>query len=419
MATVNLYLDVTHPKQDGTCSLKFIFRNKGTSAGLATGYCLPPECWNGNKVVSCRGKQLPSSPALLNHEIQAELAKVTLALKDITGKKGNMSASTIKAKIALFLRGAAVATNTDHTTLVGVYEEYLTEMKTHNSRRTITSSLNFIKKNIRRANSIQLDDIDEQWAEELKKMMIHGTKNNKPLGNNTVTHYLNFLNCVWGYAYRKGYTMEIKSPFAGKKMPYQPSKSRAISIEQLRELWAMEPKNKSRAMALDIFRLSFMLCGLNPIDMFRLKDSDVRIGRINILRQKTGVPINILILPEAQKIFDRYKSGKWMLGRVISPKDQLNDFNNNLTLRRVDRALGQLLPGLTMYYARHSWMSIGVELDIPDRTLFMGIAHKQGKNSDETYITMRHHKLDLANRKILDYVLQQGEFACDKGVTIK
>ena len=370
-------------------------------------------------MVSCRGKQLPSSPALLNHEIQAELAKVTLALKDITGKKGNMSASTIKAKIALFLRGAAVATNTDHTTLVGVYEEYLTEMKTHNSRRTITSSLNFIKKNIRRANSIQLDDIDEQWAEELKKMMIHGTKNNKPLGNNTVTHYLNFLNCVWGYAYRKGYTMEIKSPFAGKKMPYQPSKSRAISIEQLRELWAMEPKNKSRAMALDIFRLSFMLCGLNPIDMFRLKDSDVRIGRINILRQKTGVPINILILPEAQKIFDRYKSGKWMLGRVISPKDQLNDFNNNLTLRRVDRALGQLLPGLTMYYARHSWMSIGVELDIPDRTLFMGIAHKQGKNSDETYITMRHHKLDLANRKILDYVLQQGEFACDKGVTIK
>ena len=58
-----------------------------------------------------------------------------------------------------------------------------------------------------------------------------------------------------------------------------------------------------------------------------------------------------------------------------------------------------------MYWARHTWASLAVELDIPDRTVFMGLAHRQGKASDETYITMRNRKLDIANRKVIDYVL--------------
>ena len=243
--------------------------------------------------------------------------------------------------------------------------------------------------------------------------MLNGTRVSRALKHNTVSSYMGILSGVWNWARKNGYiSYEVLSPFAEQRRPYQPTASRALTIEEVRKLWSCEPKNIYQAVALDMFKLSFMLCGLNPADMFLLTDAETKGHRINTQRQKTGVSINILIMPEAQEIFDRYKLGKWMLGQILSAKDKARG-ETYLTNCKVNKALDQIMPGLTMYYARHTWMSLGAELDIPDRVLFMGIAHKMGKYSDETYITMRHRKLDLANRRILDYVLQQGEFEPD------
>ena len=69
------------------------------------------------------------------------------------------------------------------------------------------------------------------------------------------------------------------------------------------------------------------------------------------------------------------------------------------------RRLGQIIPGLTSYYARHTWATLAFDLDISDHVIAMGISHETGKtNTNHFYINNDYRKLDRANRMVIDYV---------------
>ena len=74
-------------------------------------------------------------------------------------------------------------------------------------------------------------------------------------------------------------------------------------------------------------------------------------------------------------------------------------------LARLNRRLGQIMPGLTSYYARHTWATLAFDLDISDHVIAMGISHETGKaNTNHFYINNDYRKLDRANRMVIDYV---------------
>ena len=71
----------------------------------------------------------------------------------------------------------------------------------------------------------------------------------------------------------------------------------------------------------------------------------------------------------------------------------------------VNRRLSSVSPELTTYYARHTWATLAFDLDIPDHVIAMGLSHSyQTRNTNMFYINNDYKKLDVANRKILDYV---------------
>ena len=62
-----------------------------------------------------------------------------------------------------------------------------------------------------------------------------------------------------------------------------------------------------------------------------------------------------------------------------------------------------IVPGLTTYWARHTWATIAASLDVPKET----IAHALGHGNDtvtDIYIDFDKRKVDEANRKVLDFV---------------
>ena len=65
---------------------------------------------------------------------------------------------------------------------------------------------------------------------------------------------------------------------------------------------------------------------------------------------------------------------------------------------------GYVLPEFTMYWARHTWASIANYLEIPIDTIGVGLGHSQ-KSITDIYIDRDPHKIEKANRKVLDYVL--------------
>lgn len=420
MPTISLYLDERHIKKSGCAPLKISIRNRSTVAYISTDYDIPPKCWLHNRVVSSKDKAtdalMPYPPKVMNFKITERLTEVQMLAHELCGWKSNMDAPTIKDKIIMALEGKEVTVKgsrsrgQDGVLLVDCWEEKISLLEVKKTKEVYQATLRYVQKVMSRVDGLLMEDIDENWMHLWMDKMKKGCKAHKPLHPNSISNYLNMFKAVWHYGQRQGYVSREHIPYEGMKAPRVATRSRALTIEDMRKVWNTDILSadvhynavRNVMIGRDMFCLSFCLCGINTTDLYDLRESDIRAGRLEVDRKKTGVHINVKIEPEAQEIIDRYKKDGYLIGKIR--KDSVE-----YVTMSVNRGLKNIMDGLTMYWARHTWASLAVELDIPDRTVFMGLAHRQGKPSDETYITMRNRKLDKANRKIIDYVLGKVE----------
>lgn len=410
MATTKLYLDDRVLKQDGCAPLKVVLRNRGTVAHMPLGIALPPACWKDDKVVLSKVKSidalLPNKPVVLNNEIKAKMAKINLAVAEICGLKSNISASALRSKVQGILEGKEPDSAGGDRTLIACYDEYISSREKASTRATIQIARNHVVRAYKRAMSIRMDDIDEDWVKGYVDILRKGNARTAPVAPNTAWNYYQLLKTMWKYSQKKKYVAKTDNPFDGISLSKMATRSRALEVEDVRKIWFYDSKESGdkewtgrvKERARDLFKLIICLCGINMADLYELKESDIRGGRLETDRKKTGVHINIKLEPEALELIDKYKKDGYIIGKLRSS-------SANATSQKMNFVLGKHVPGLTIYWARHTWASLAVELDIPDRTVFMGLAHKQGSYSDETYITMRNRKLDEANRRIIDYII--------------
>lgn len=413
MATTALYLDDRVLRKDGCAPLKVVMRNRSTVAHLPLGIAIPPQCWKDGKVVLSKNKAvdalLPAKPLALNTELKTLFAKINLHVTQICGLKSNISAALLRDKVKYALEGGGCDKDTRDITLMECWDEFANAHEKKPTRDAMLIPKSYILKGIKKASSLRLADIDEDWAASVLETLKNGNERVQPLAQNTACHYFNILKAVWHYAQKRKYVPRSENPFFDLHIPKVATRSRALEVEDIRKIWFYDPKQegdkgvnaRTKVVARDMFRLIVCFCGINLADLYELKVSDISNGRLEVDRKKTGVHINIKVEPEAKEIIDRYKKDGYVIGKIRST-------SKNATGTKINNGLDKIIPGVTTYWARHSWASIAVELDIPDRTVFMGLAHKQGKLSDETYITMRNRKLDLANRQIIDFILQKG-----------
>jgi len=203
-------------------------------------------------------------------------------------------------------------------------------------------------------------------------------------------------------------------PFRRFKIRAVPTKKRSLKLKELRTLFNF-PAEKFMQYYIDLFKLDFMLIGINMVDLCRLKkiESD---GRIYFNRAKTSRAYSIKVEPEALEIIERYHGQDWLINILDHYKNH-NDFtrkiNKNLQkvgpLKRVGRGgkkiYTPLFPQLTTYWARHTWATIAAnELDIPKDVISHALGHGNNTVTD-IYIDFDERKVDEANRRVLDYVL--------------
>lgn len=222
--------------------------------------------------------------------------------------------------------------------------------------------------------------------------------------------YLRCLKAVFNFAIAEGLT-GAPYPFKRFKIRTEPTKDRSLTPEELRQLWSA-PCNESSRKYRDIFFLSFFLCGLNLEDLLTVKE--IRGGRIEVIRSKTGQPVSIRVEPEAAQIIERYRGKKYLLDVL----DSCGNYRNYL--HRLDRALkgigkvynpktkkweGEaLFPNISYYWARYAWATIASELDTPERTVGAAMAQGTAKTVTSIYIRVdMRKKVDAANRAVIDH----------------
>lgn len=190
-------------------------------------------------------------------------------------------------------------------------------------------------------------------------------------------------------------------PFRRFKIRPTPTRKRSLSLEGIQKVFNAQGLEEWELKYLDFFKLTFMLVGINVIDLCGL--TEVSDGRVEYDRAKTHKPYSIKVEPEAMEIIQRNK-GRHLLLNFSENYANYRHFYNNLCkgLNSIKSKLG--LKELTTYWARHTWATVAASLDIPKDTIAAALGHG-GNTVTDIYIDFDRNKIDEANRRVLDWVL--------------
>lgn len=256
------------------------------------------------------------------------------------------------------------------------------------------------------AEKLEFTDINITWIEDFDKFLSQTAQS----ANGRRIHHAN-LKAVIGYAI--DHEVLDRNPYRRYKIKTEQTKKRNMSVEALRMIIFAKDLEPWMEKYRDFFVLSFMFRGLNTVDLCHLtKAVD---GRVDWVRTKTSQPLSLKIEPEMQMIIDKYQGDELMLS--FAEHRNYRNFNEKLSkaLHRIcehineHRNGGVEVPDFTMYWARHTWATLAHKLDISMDVIGSGLAHSP-KSVTEIYIERDPEKIDIANRRVLDYVLYNKDY---------
>ena len=253
------------------------------------------------------------------------------------------------------------------------------------------------------ASALKFKDINLAWIEDFDKFLAVTAPNL----NGRRVHHAN-LKAVINYA--MNHEVTEKNSYRHFTIKTQPTAKRNLSVEQLRHIIFAKDLKPWMERHRDLFVLSFMLRGLNTVDLCHLtKPVD---GRVEWRRTKTKKPISLKIEPEMQAIIDKHPGKDLMLD--IAEGRNYRNYNNNLSngLKDIRKTINarlreagkQEIPNFSMRWARHTWATIAQSLGFAVDTVSEGLGHSQ-KSVAEIYINRDPTEVDRMNRAVLDYVL--------------
>ena len=243
--------------------------------------------------------------------------------------------------------------------------------------------------------------------------------------NDTGIHsYMGIIQSVFNAAllhfndYEKGDIIITNDPFKVYTIPaVLEAKKRAVDVDIIRKIYNYSPINKRKRTTMftrDIYILSFLLAGMNAVDMLNCRMVN---GRIEYERQKTkdrrkdNAFISVYVHPLALPIINKYRdlSGKNLF-------DFYKRYSNvrNLT-KGIHRGMRSLCEELGIdyiqfYSARHSFATIARnECDISKDDISLCLNHSSGKTVTDTYIKQYFLRIEKVINKVVEYVFKIAE----------
>lgn len=166
---------------------------------------------------------------------------------------------------------------------------------------------------------------------------------------------------------------------------------------------ALQPETERAQEALDLFRLSFYLRGINGVDIAQAGPDLIYNGRLLYDRAKTGKAYSVKLEPEALEVIGRRGDRLHLFAPMAKFADYgryIQDVNEKLRAL----ALGNGLPPVTMYWARHTFASLVIETGGTMEILAGALGHSYGPRITAGYVTLQQRQVDEAVRRVFDFV---------------
>lgn len=197
------------------------------------------------------------------------------------------------------------------------------------------------------------------------------------------------------------------------------SEKRALTTEQIRAIFRLpysgmliNGKQCRRDLALDCFKLSFCLLGMNSADLYNATDYDGEY--ITYCRTKTKDRRNdhakmvVRVHPVIKELVERYR-GKKHVFNFSERFSSMSDLNRsiNIGLKEIGKEIG--VENLQFYAARHTMATIAAnEAGIDRWTVNLMLNHTdQSMRVTELYIKRDFTPINEANDKLMKYVFPE------------
>lgn len=387
MATANLYFDNRRLAKHGRSPVRIAIRCNNSTSMLTTSVWIEKNQWDAktNKVIACPNK------TAYNNYLAQELLKINEAIVVVSKHCKNpnsITAGELKQLVMDYLYPKPQQTTT-------FIERYLLFMNKKSGRTKEIYNTTYEKiiqfdKNIK---SKTCEEIDKHWLSDFDSFM------SATCTTNTRAIHLRNIRAVFNDAIDDDITTNY--PFRKFKIKRVETAKRSLTVEQMRKLWFATVSDTEKKY-LDIFKLTFLLIGINSKDLCYLKE--ITNNRIEYNRSKTKRFYSVKVEPEAAAIVEQYR-GKNHLLSILDRYQNYEDYRKRLNdhIKAIAKRNG--LPNVTTYWARHTWATIAAEIDIPKETISEALGHQLGSRITSIYINFDQRKVDEANRKVIDYLL--------------
>lgn len=398
MASIMFFYDGRRLRKDGTAPLRLRITHRKKIAYIPFDIYLKPEQWDIDK--QCVIKH----PQKLNFNIFLQKKKIEIE-EILMRQSRNLTVFELRDNI---LRETEREESSNAEILfLNRFQKFTNSRPAKRTQEIYQATINAMRKFDKKLETLTFEDITRSWLLDFDRFL----EKTSPSRNARNIHLRN-IRAVFNDAIDDEITSAY--PFRKIKLKNEKTRKRNLTAESLRMLFNYKCDEWQQRYA-DMFKLSFLLCGINPVDMYKLKKSDINGEYLYYTRTKTGKNCQVKLEPEALELIKKYKGKD---DHLLFLHERYVDYRNffmkcNAGLKKIGiHGTGNmtqtgkaLFPDITMYWARHSWATIAAELDIPKETIAAGLSHNIGSDVTSIYIDFNMKKVDDANRRIIDYIL--------------
>jgi site-specific recombinase XerD len=222
-------------------------------------------------------------------------------------------------------------------------------------------------------SDIRLSKLDHNFARDLELFF----RIKRSCNHNTSAKYIKNLKAVVNEALKSGWL--DRDPFINYKIKLEEVERERLTQEELEAIENLDLELKRLDLVRDLFVFS-CYTGLAYADLAKLTKNDLFIGIdgntwIVINRKKTDTQAKIPILPQAEKIINKYKDypdevKKGRLLPVLS-NQKLNSYLKEISDK------GEIHKNITFHLARHTFATtVTLANGVPIETVSKMLAHK-------------------------------------------
>lgn len=383
MASIKLTLDTRARKQDGTYPVKLTISHHGQTSLHSLDVSLHREEWDARRCVVVGN----ANKAFLNSYLLQRLTEWKNAALQLQsdGKFKGKTAKECRAMIRQYL-------SPDEQKPVTFGEWYTHFTQTHENARTraiYDATWVQVRRYDLNAAERKFEDINKAWLDDFFRWCAKTS----PSINARNIHLRN-IRAVFNDAIDN----EITTAYPFRRMRIAPVETpkRNLPVDTLRKIFTAEVEPWRRRY-YDAFRLSFLLIGMNIVDLCNLTPDQYKGGRIQYNRRKTHRLYDIKVEREAREIIERNRGNNLLLSWA----------EGRTSYRQFAAKINKFLPdNITTYYARHTWATIAAALDVPDDVISQALGHAARNSTTAIYIERSQRKVDEANRRVIDFVLK-------------